>query len=262
MVLRPAPSLDGAEAWLTRAEEHLNDLKALSELLLNEEIDALIASIHFDDPHGPELSVSMLPTFGYKGAHATMSVRASILVGEIIQALRRALDYLTYELAWLDSGSPQDDTQFPIDKRPKTFWARCQRKRPGDHSCFLIGIDKKHATAIESLQPYKGVNWTALLRTISNPDKHRHLTIGRHRTSSNVASIGPDDGVDREITRTTDGFSVIWHPADDMYMKIRVTVYIAFEDRTRVIETLEELESKIADVLEEFRPCFGSQCHH
>jgi hypothetical protein len=33
---------------------------------------------------------------------------------------------------------------------------------------------------IENLQPYRGIEWTRSLRTISNPDKHRRLTAIKH----------------------------------------------------------------------------------
>ncbi|MCH8188130.1 MAG: hypothetical protein IIB66_05415, partial [Proteobacteria bacterium] len=101
-----------------------------------------------------------------------------ILVGEITYNLRAALDYLVYELARLDSGEVKNGTQFPIEDTEDGF----KRKR----NAFLKGVSDKHVAIIESLQPYSGCDWTRILRDLSNPDKHRQLTISK---SSVVYSI-------------------------------------------------------------------------
>lgn len=92
-----------------------------------------------------------------------------ILIGEIVYNLRAALDYLVYELARLDSGKIIDNTQFLIEESPEGF-----SKNSGYR---LKGINDKHVKIIEGLQPYNGCNWTRILRELSNPDKHRELTI-------------------------------------------------------------------------------------
>ena len=125
-----------------------------------------------------------IPRHGPRAPH-----EVSILVGEAIQAMRRALDYLVYEIAFLDSGIEQDDTQFPVDQSPRRFWARRERNSRGldDHSCYLVGVSNEHAGALQRDQPYSGASWTERLARLSNPDKHRHLTVTQHQTKMRVA---------------------------------------------------------------------------
>ena len=245
--------LKGADEWLYRAEEHLADFQEISAPLIDAEIDAMISSLHFDpSPSNP-------PSFGYRTPESEIPPRASVLIGELIQALRRSLDYLIYELAILDSGCEQHGTQFPIDDCPNVFWARLTPKKKGSTS-YLNGVDPKHAAVIERYQPYKGANWTKTLRSISNPDKHRHLVIGKHRASTRIMPL--QDRADQTPTRTSDGFTVGWNPNDSMHMQFHFSVFIAFDDETPTYQTLDEIKAEVGNVLAEFRPCFGGQCHH
>jgi hypothetical protein len=105
-------------------------------------------------------------------------VPLNLAISDAVHNLRASLDYLVFELAFKDSGIAQDGTQFPITD------VKCG-KGPGGNPIgfdavadrYLKGISPPHRDMIESLQPYKG--WDALetLREISNPDKHRELTV-------------------------------------------------------------------------------------
>lgn len=191
------PSLEGAQHWLDRAEEHLHDLDVLVAIMFEIEREAVLVTAHV----GPDREDGV-GEFGYNAAQKiTPPLRISVLLGETIQALRRALDYLVYEIAFLDSGTVQDDTQFPMDHSQKRFWARLNRNRrgQGDHSCYLIGVLPKHATVIERYQPYQGVEWTTSLARLANPDKHRRLTAVRHMSKSAPTYGSPTD---RDIAKT------------------------------------------------------------
>lgn len=107
----------------------------------------------------------------------------SILIGESVYNLRAALDYLVYELAWLDSGQVQEGTQFPIDKSQTEFKRSCKR--------FLAGVNPTHCDWIEQFQPYNGCKWTPLLQALSNPDKHKQLTHVRKYVSSTQRAVKP-----------------------------------------------------------------------
>lgn len=251
------PSLEGAYEWLGRAQEHLNDLKALSVPLVKTRRDALLASANFT----PEPAVG----FGYSRAPSIAPNRISILVGEAIQAMRRALDYLVYELAFLDTGSEQDGTQFPIEDSPNMFWARLERKKRGPPA-YLYGVKREHAAAIERTQPYKEVEWTIDLRSISNPDKHRHLAMLGHEDRTTMEHLprpaGTENPTYREIIPTEGGFTVLWTIDDSVDVKLHVTVYIAFEDRTGVVETLDKIKLEVTHILDQFSPCFSGKCRH
>jgi hypothetical protein len=258
------PSLDGAQAWLDRAEEHLGDLKSLCDSVGEIELDAMIASLRVND-----LPEGTAGTFAFTKPTASVPHRAGVLTGEAIQALRRSLDYLVFELAWLDSGVSQDDTQFPIDNSEARFEGRRQKKSRGDHSCYLIGVNDEHVTALKELQPCKGTDWTKTLAAISNPDKHRRLTVTRHTASSVMQGwVTVIDGKDGKVIRTSPtSFEFIWKILDPtlpngMYMKMYVATFLAFEDGVEVVGLLNNLKSEVAHVLEDFAPCFGGQCHH
>ena len=152
----------------------------------------------------------------------------SILVGESIYNLRASLDYLVYELAILDSGMIQKGTQFPIEDT-KNGWH-------GHIPTFLKGLSIKHQAAIECFQPCNGCDWMKTLRKLSNPDKHRTLTVMRL-----VAHIGKSHS--QPISEL-----VQIHP--------QFTIDITFDDGSPVVETIKELKAHITEVLDSFNPEF------
>jgi len=240
--------LDGAYARLDRAMEHLVDLKTvLTEFTDSEhEIAARTAEIH----PGPAIKPGDVP-FKIMRPESPIPVKVSILVGEVVSNLRSALDYLIYELARLDSGSVQNGTQFPIEDKPTGFQGR--------GNSFLRGINDAHAAQIERLQPYNGVDWTRRLRIISNPDKHRHLSIHTHNTA--IKALKTNDPAQAFPTQGDKGAIIVMkllNPAtkSTMYMQFNFTFYICFDDGTPVIQTLEELHSQVADTLTNFKPEF------
>lgn len=152
----------------------------------------------------------------------------SILVGESIYNLRASLDYLVYELAILDSGSIQHGTQFPIEDASQGW----QRHVP----TFLNGLSVIHQAAIERLQPYNRCDWTKTLRELSNPDKHRTLTVIRLRPFIQHAHPSPT------------------HKTVKMHRQFAAD--IAFDDRRLVTETIQELKAHITQVLDSFNSEF------
>lgn len=99
--------------------------------------------------------------------HRTSTVEISLLVSEIIHHLRAALDYVAYNLVWLDLGTPRERTQFPIaETEPQ--WRDAQKRR-------LRGLSTQHVEVILEYQPFRGCRWTRELRELSNADKHRFL---------------------------------------------------------------------------------------
>jgi hypothetical protein len=228
----------------------------LLDLMFEAEREAVLATAHvgtYRDGAGE---------FGYKRSPLVSAPRrVSVILGETIQALKRSLDYVVYELAFLDSGSEQNDTQFPIDSSPETFRRRLKRDHRGehDHRCYLIGVSEKHAAVIERYQPYRGVDWTKRLQRLSNPDKHRRLTAVRHVSKSAAAYSRPTDPA---IAKVPGGFHLVMQMDDMTYVKVTVSILVALDDGSPVVQTLEQLKTEVAGVLEEFTPCFESQCHH
>jgi len=216
-----------------------------------------------------ETNAHTIPSFGYTQPHAAAPEQASILVGETIQALRRTLDYLIFELAFLDAGSEQDGTQFPIEGSKDVFWARRKRtKLPKGWTpaLYLTGVTNGHATAIEGYQPYKGADWSKALQDISNPDKHRRLIFVRGQSSVRITPkpVPKRDRMKRgiDVRRARDGFVALWRLSSDVHVKFHITAHVAFEDKTPVMKMLDHVKTEVGRAVDEFRPCFAGQCPH
>ncbi|HEX3664781.1 MAG TPA: hypothetical protein VHU23_06090 [Rhizomicrobium sp.] len=184
------------------------------------------------------------------------SDRSAILLGEITYNFRAALDYLVFELAWKDSGSPQDFTQFPICDLKKDF----DRKAPRD----MVGISAAHQAAIERLQPYNRCNWTAVLRDISNPDKHRHLVRSDYGFRIRITTLPAPDlkGINAPMFRSEcraerpSGEKVNVYLATEAPIMIRARMPGGNIKIVPVIELLKQIEAGVRDTLEAFKPEF------
>jgi len=167
----------------------------------------------------------------------------SVLIGEACYNLRAALDYLVFELAREDSGQPQDGTQFLIEDTPEQF---ARRK-----DANLRGVKCAHIAMIEALQPYKGCEWTKTLRTISNPDKHRHLTVTMSHRMGFVKFFTSPPIVQSEGPVRRARFR-----GSDVYVQYPVSVIVLFPDGGGVLKTLHILQAQVAETLEAFKPEF------
>lgn len=240
--------LDNAYVRLNWAAKRLTELEVLHAEIINREIETAVRSADVKAkigqfiPPGEKMDVLQF----YRPEHP-IPADVPVLIGEVLYNLRAALDYLVYELAALDSGSYQDRTQFPIEDTEEGF--RSRRKN------FLKFVNDAHAAAIERLQPYNRVNWTKILRTHSNPDKHRHLVIAAHATSAEAtATVQPADP-----PSTFGGLIVnaqIQSGGREMYMNVYFAFFIAFEEGLPIMGTLEEIETNVAQVLADFRSEF------
>ena len=158
--------------------------------------------------------------------------RAARLIGEVVQNLRTALEYLIFELARFDSDGVVDNTQFVITDSEKDFISEKTRR--------LRGLSADHIADIERLQPYNGCQWTKLIRDISNPAKHRHLTGIKHPTVVSLDSRNTERILAGETVDVGDYASV----------------QIMFINGPPVIDGLEQLISDVAHTLDTFEPDF------
>jgi hypothetical protein len=94
-------------------------------------------------------------------------VELRLLVSEILHHLRVAADQLVYNVAWLDSGTEQRRTQFPVYAKQSDFRSNGLKMLPG--------VNATHRAWIEAVQPYNGVTWAGSLAYLSNNDKHNYL---------------------------------------------------------------------------------------
>lgn len=223
--------LNGAYEQVNGAREHLDALRREIEAFVK--VVANDVSLKYDkgvvNIRGRQLKVPIgtarfpfnLPT----------PPRVSRLIGETIQNLRKALDYLVYELACFDAKTIIEKTQFVIVDSEEEFRKNLRH---------LKGLTGEHIAEFNRLQPYRGCNWTKLLRDLSNPDKHKHLTAVRHPVAfrldaSNTDAILTGKQIDK-----------------DSYASIQIT----FSKGAPVIETLEQLVVDVINTLHAFEPEF------
>jgi hypothetical protein len=240
-----AHPLDGAFQRINRAEEHLSELKQRLDDFRQRYLDA--ATIRFD-PDPPYHAHPIHPSLTPQTEHIV-----SIVLGEICYNLRSALDYLVYELALLDSGSIQHRTQFPITDTPEKFAGSAKSK--------LIGISSSHVSAIEELQPYRGCTWPKVLRTLSNPDKHKMLT---PRGGSFQIEVVPDGFVPsfspfvhtiRHLKRP-DGLDVDVQLIASIQIIVPVINTSTIPIGDVIEETVEKLIAQVRGTLEKFKAEF------
>lgn len=165
--------------------------------------------------------------------------RASVLVGEIVYNLRAALDYLVYVLAEEDSGTRQNATQFPIEDSQQGFTAH--------RHTWLKGVSDEHAAIIRQFQPYRGCEWTRILRDLSNPDKHRELvTVDVDFTLQRLMMLTEQDV--RHIRGERE--AQLERPFDEnMTVYLKGPALVTLPDGLPVIETLHELNRQATFLL-------------
>ena len=223
--------LDGANERVSRAGEHLLDLKQRVNHLRKEKFKRIVVNTQ---------RIMLRPPIGNGWATfrvieippSRQPMIISILVGEVIYNLRAALDYLVYELARFDAKQIVENTQFLIEDTPKGFRSHAKRR--------LNGLNPRHFAAIESLQPFKGCEWTKTLASISNPDKHMRLTFIDCPVRS-ASQIGSTEALAAEQTVNMDDIAAI---------------EIIFRGGMPVVETLEQLKLKVAETLASFESEF------
>jgi hypothetical protein len=230
--------LDGCRERIRRAEEHLRNLEREIDVMIEKQAN----SVPFDlNPRPPHDAINVgFPPETFSG------LRFGTLVGETVYNLRCALDYLIFALAVLDSGAPQKGTQFPIMDTALDF--------AGRGKTMLQGVNASHVAAIERLQPYKGCNWTARIRDLSNLDKHRHIIPGGGIMKATVHS-----GLSTNLSRIHGACDrKAKHPltGEDVDVKVCVASEILFADGTPVVPPLHELKTRVVDTLRQFEPEF------
>ncbi len=219
------PSLNDARARIGRARDHITRLE--------REIAAVLP------PDRTITTPIMGPAFVSGGTeYINAPPILAILIGETLYNLRGALDYLVYELFYLDTGGIENGTKFLIEDSIASW--NNHLSSPGTagrrrRKLWLYRLTMAHKTALQALQPCYGCTWTARLRDLSNPDKHRRLT-------TIVASV--NHGGHGAI-----GFGPVM-------VTTHLTTKVAFEDGSFVVETLKLLQKEVADVIEAFDPDF------
>jgi len=102
---------------------------------------------------------------------------------------------------------------------------------------YLKGVSDEHRAIIESLQPYRGCDWTKLLQRLSNRDKHVALV----RLNHQIVSFTTEHEADEPPAEDT----------EEVYRYRYRECEITFRDGTPIIETLQNLQTQVANFLEQ-----------
>jgi hypothetical protein len=167
-------SLEPVRLKVARANEHLDALKVEIARYYDTNPAEFVAdpTIHTDS-NGEEY------VFGRFKAD-TPPEHIAVVIGDVLQNLRSALDYLVWELVLANKEQPGKKNSFPICNSPKDLSNELRRGRLG-------GVHAEAITEIEALQPYFGgaeVNKSFLwnLEQFSNINKHRRVLLTVLRT--------------------------------------------------------------------------------
>lgn len=228
------PRLRGAKLRTQRAANQIAEIESVITQWRSENVDTFLMTITRSQLESEE---GFRPTFDWSRATPPPSAFVAIVAGEALYNLRAALDYLVHALAWLDSGAPQDYTQFPITHASNAFERQLTQR--------LVGVNDAHARALAGYQPFNGCEWTGTLQELSNPDKHRTLT-SIHREFSGSFRIVRENLLDDP----SDADRLIVPQSD-------VSIELRFWNDRPVVETLSHLARQTAEVLLAFQGDFG-----
>jgi hypothetical protein len=148
------------------------------------------------------------------------SPRLAALAGEVVYHLRSALDFGVYAAAFVDSGTPQRDTQFPLISDERNWDAEATRR--------LKGVAPWRREIVRALQPFNGELWGTILRDLSNPDKHRRLTVVAAEAEHKLT-----------VKRTAEGFESVFEP----------TVLLTLEHGGELVPTLSDLLTEVTTAI-------------
>jgi hypothetical protein len=167
-------SLEPVRLKVARANEHLDALKAEIARYYDTHPAEFVAdpTIHTDSD-GEQY------VFGrFKSAPPPGHI--SVVIGDVLQNLRSALDYLVWELVLANKQQPGKKNSFPICDSAKGFANELRRGR-------FDGVHSDAITEAERLQPYfggteidKSFLWN--LEQFSNINKHRRVLLTVLRT--------------------------------------------------------------------------------
>ena len=243
-LLTPDHPLSGSWERIARADSHIRQMKRRARALERLIEDKAVAyhqtsSLQLLLKPGERIARS------YNQIFPTTPPIFPIIAGEVIYNLRSALDYLMYELCGHRSG-----TQFPIED--------IKRSKDGKHG-FDARMDEMKVPAsargpLEALQPYAGCAWTKTLREISNPDKHRRLTVLYGKWSARHTIEVQHSGA--FLDRPGKVFKAASHADADVHVDCEGSIEIQFPDGRAVLETLEILKRHVSQTILSFEPEF------
>jgi hypothetical protein len=158
---------------LYRAKEHMDELARV------------LAGYYKSSPGEMVLDSG---TFAFR-EKIPVPARIPLIVGDFLQNVRSALDYLVWELVIANGCIPGQHNAFPIDLTLASYQSSVTKRRR------LEGIDNRAAAIIDAMQPYHCKNNAekenaplVILDRLTNINKHRRVLLAT--IGSNIAPVG------------------------------------------------------------------------
>jgi hypothetical protein len=214
-----------ASLRVERAGKHLKELEAV----LDTARDA------YDEPILDEYEVNE----GIEPLGILDPSEIQVIIGDFIHNLRSALNYIAITLVRHDSPDVKisHQHQFPIESCEKVFLRHSKT--------YLKGVRDDHVALIKRVQPYNGCEWAKLLVTFSNTDKHVELVSVTLNVSTSIHVLDTDTVEAPQVGGV------------NMYRVSEHEVTLA--DGTSIIEALQEIQTQVAQLLEEFNSCLADE---
>jgi hypothetical protein len=172
----------------------------------------------------------------------------SLILGDGLQNLRSALDYLVFELVVAAQGEPTKFQTFPVCESAAAFKDATQGKK-------FQGLPKNAIAEIEALQPYHAGDsikahpfW--VLNHLVNINKHRRILLVRLRKTTAGRILGTN-----KYEQVTEGAS------SKLYVDLHPAIYVAldetsFPDKPEVSALIDQLVKAIELILPNFDQFF------
>jgi hypothetical protein len=192
-------SLESVRIKVARASEHLESLKLeIARYYATKPAEFVADPTIYTDDAGEQY------VFGSFKSDAPPS-HIAIVVGDVLQNLRSALDYLVWELVLANKEKPGKYNSFPICPSDKNFSNECRRGR-------LNGVCSEAIAELERLQPYFGgsdidKSFLWILEQFTNINKHRRVLLIVLRTLP----------VPEGLVTTVDEFGVVHAPVNPAF---------------------------------------------
>lgn len=185
------PSLREAKVRLMRAVARHMELQALE---YEGKTDSQPIRLTADRAEW-EAGEPLRPTIDWSQARPIDVTHAKLLTSEIVQHVRAALDYLAYNLVWLDASPPdrgrERSIHFPVVRNETRWKAEANGRLPG--------VTREHLAIIREYQPFAGCSWTATLAELAMIDRHRFVLdvvreySGTFSNSRDTVWVDPDN---------------------------------------------------------------------
>lgn len=232
------PSLRQAKVRSQRAAVRLREIGVKLEEWVDQNVEALQVTISLEQARNPDEGIDAQVDWSRSVHIPTMPL--SLLTGEVLYHARCSLDYLVYNLAWLDSGQEQKRTQFPIETSSKAFWNDARKQR-------LRGVSDRHAKQVAKYQPFNGCDWTKTLQDLSNRDKHRLIVSVTPRYEGGFGFELPEDENDWEFD----------DEGDVIVSFGSTSAEVVLVDGRPLFDTLGQIVTGVAKMLYDFQSSFG-----